>query len=100
MAPDSAPPSLHDALPTSLNNASITNNTSNVSASTPTLVSPADAARVNTVTPTLAGTFLDQDTQDTGKVTFEVCSTGNCSSSLGTFDSTSTTLAVNANGSA
>ena len=38
--------------------------------------------------------------EDTGKVTFEVCSTNNCSSSLGTFDSTSTTLAVNANGSA
>src|SRR5205823_1189615 len=30
----------------------------------------------------------------------EVCSTSNCSSSLGTFDSSSTTLAVNANGSA
>src|SRR5207253_5126108 len=38
--------------------------------------------------------------QHTGKVTFEVCTTSNCSSSLGTFDWTSTTLAVNANGSA
>src|SRR6185437_13139439 len=68
--------------------------------STPTLVSPADTARLNSTTPTLTATFLDPDTQDTGKVTFEVCSTSNCSTSLGTFDSTSTNLAVNANGSA
>src|SRR5207248_8567580 len=80
--------------------ASITNNTTNVSASTPTLVSPADAVRLNTATPTLTATFIDPDSQDTGKVTFEVCSTSNCSSSLGTFDSTSTNLAVNTNGSA
>src|SRR5207248_9557000 len=40
------------------------------------------------------------DSQDTGTVTFEVCTPSNCSSSLGTFDSTSTTLAVGANGSA
>src|SRR5207248_2370687 len=83
-----------------LNNASITNSTTNVSPSTPTLVNPADAARVNAATPTLTATFNDPDTQDTGKVTFEVCTTNNCSSPLGTFDSTSTTLAVNANGSA
>src|SRR5207302_855380 len=51
-------------------------------------------------TPTLTATFLDGDSQDTGKVTIEVCSTSNCSSSLGTFDSSSTSLAVNANGSA
>src|SRR4029079_11860647 len=81
-------------------NASITNSTTDASPTTPTFVSPADAARLNTATPTLTATFLDADTQDTGKVTFEVCTTSNCSSSLGTFDSTSTTLAVNANGSA
>ena len=61
---------------------------------------PPTAALLNTATPTLTATFSDPDTQDTGKVTFEVCSTSNCSSSLGTFDSTSTTLAVGANGSA
>src|SRR5207302_445726 len=77
-------------------NASVTNSTTNASPSTPTLVSPGNAARLNTATPTLTATFLDPDTQDTGKVTFEVCTTNNCSSSLGTFDSTSTTLAVNA----
>src|SRR6185437_10536409 len=59
-----------------------------------------DTARLNTATPTLAATFADPDTQDTGKVTFEVCTTSNCSSSLGTFDSSNTSLAVNANGSA
>ena len=81
-------------------NGSITNNTTNAAPSTPALVSPADTARLNTATPTLTATFLDPDTQDTGKVTFEVCTTSNCSSSLGTFDSSSTSLAVNANGSA
>jgi uncharacterized repeat protein (TIGR02059 family) len=83
-----------------LNNASITNNTSNTTPSTPALVSPADASQLSTTTPTLTATFSDPDTQDTGKVTFEVCTTSNCSSSLGTFDSSSTTIAVGANGSA
>ena len=100
MVRDTAVADRQPAATATLNNASITNNTANVSASTPTLVSPADAARVNTATPTLSATFLDPDSQDTGKVTFEVCTTNNCSSSLGTFDSTSTNLAVNANGSA
>src|SRR5207244_831735 len=83
-----------------LNNASITNNASNASPSTPILVGPADGGRVNTATPALTATFLDPDANDSGKVTFEVCATSNCSSSLGTFDSTSTNVAVNANGSA
>src|SRR4029079_4478902 len=84
----------------SLTNASITNSTTNTSPSTPTLVSPADASRLNTATPTLSAAFADPDTQDTGKVTFEVCTTSNCSSSLGTFDSSGPSLAVGANGSA
>src|SRR5256714_404986 len=100
MVRDTALATGNPAATATLTNASITNSTTNVSPSTPTLVSPADAARVNTATPTLTATFNDPDTQDTGKVTFEVCTTSNCSSSLGTFDSTSTTLAVNANGSA
>src|SRR2546428_13911044 len=77
-----------------------TNNTANVSPSTPALVSPADGTRFSTATPTLTATFADPDSNDMGKVTFEVCSTSNCSSSLGSFDSSSTTLAVGANGSA
>src|SRR5439155_26850739 len=83
-----------------LANASTANTTTTVTPSTPTFVSPADAARLNPPPRTLTATFLDGDSQDTSKVTFEVCSTNNCSSSLGTFDSSSTTLAVNANGSA
>src|SRR5207248_11344910 len=79
---------------------SITNSTADASPSTPTLVSPADGARLNGTTPTLTATFGDPDSQDTGKLTFEVCTTSHCSSSLGTFDSTGTTLAVGANGSA
>src|SRR5206468_6449181 len=78
----------------------VTNNTTNVAPSTPALVSPADAARLTSSPPTLTATFSDPDSVDTGKVTFEVCSTSNCSSSLGTFDSTATNLAVGANGSA
>src|SRR5207302_167663 len=100
MVRDTALATGNAAATTTLLNASITNSTTDASASTPTLVSPGNAARLNTATPTLTATFLDPDTQDTGNVTFEVCSTSNCSSSLGTFDSTSTALAVNANGSA
>ena len=100
MVRDTALATGNAAATATLNNASITNNTTNVPPSTPALVSPADAARLNSATPTLTAKFLDADTQDNGKVTFEVCSTSNCSTSLGTFDSTSTNLAVNANGSA
>jgi len=100
MVRDTALATGNAAATATLTNASITNNTTNVSPSTPTLVTPADTARLNSATPTLTAKFLDADTQDTGKVTFEVCSTSNCSTSLGTFDSTSTNLAVNANGSA
>src|SRR6185437_8683569 len=88
-----------NAAPTA-SGASVTNNTTNLAPSAPTLIGPADTARLSTATPTLTATFLDADSQDTGKVTFEVCTTSNCSSSLGTFDSTNTSLAVNANGSA
>src|SRR5260221_675923 len=84
----------------SLTNSSITNNTTNVAPSTPALVTPTDGQYVNTATPTLTATFGDPDTQDTGKVTFQVCSDNACSSVLQTLDSTSTTLAVGANGSA
>src|SRR5581483_7688899 len=90
----------NQATTATLNNASITNNTTNASPSTPTLVTPANAAQVNTATPTLTATFSDPDSQDTGKITFEVCTNSTCTSSLGTFDSSSTTLAVGANGSA
>src|SRR5205807_10626986 len=100
MVRDTALATGNPAATATLTNASITNSTTDASPATPTLVSPADAATLNTATPTLTATFNDSDTQDTGKVTFEVCTTSNCSSSLGTFDSTSTTLAVNANGSA
>src|SRR5438105_8969197 len=65
-----------------------------------TLVVPRGGASVDTTTPTLTATFADPDTNDTGKVTFEVCSDSGCSSSLGTFDSTSTSIAVGADGSA
>src|SRR5205823_7131207 len=100
MVRDTALATGNAAATATLLNASITNSTTNASPSTPTLVTPADAARLNSTTPTLTATFGDPDSQDAGKVTFEVCTTSNCSSSLGTFDSTSTTLAANANGSA
>src|SRR5262249_6549341 len=80
-----------------LTNASITNSTANVAPSSPTLVTPANAAQLNTTTPTLTATFSDPDTQDTGKITFQVCSDSACTTSLGAFDSSSTSLAVGAN---
>src|SRR5581483_7128153 len=93
-------PAQNAASTATLNNASITNNTTNASPSTPALVTPATASQLNTTTPTLTATFSDPDTQDTGKITFEVCNDAACTSSRGTFDSSSTTLAVGANGSA
>ena len=65
----------------------------------PALVTPT-GGRTSTPTPTLTATFSDPDSNDSGKVTFQVCSDSGCSSSLGTFDSTSTSIAVGANGSA
>src|SRR2546428_9245512 len=77
MVRDSATPTGNAAATATLTNASITNNTTNVTPSTPALVSPADAARLNTTTPTLTATFTDTDTQDTGTFTFEDCTTSN-----------------------
>ena len=88
------------AVTASIANASITNNTANVAPSTSVLVTPADGQYASTVTPTLTATFADPDTQDTGKITFQLCSDNTCSTVLQTLDSTSTTLAVGANGSA
>src|SRR5439155_5183314 len=66
----------------------------------PALASLVYADPLNTETYSLSLHYALPISQDTGKITFEVCTTSNCSSSLGTFDSTSTALAVNANGSA
>ena len=82
MVRDAALATGNPAATATLANASITNNTMNVAPSTPRSSAP----------PTRLGStpdadpdrqFPDPDTQDTGKVTFEVCSTSNCSSSLG-----------------
>src|SRR5581483_5445739 len=74
MVRDLTTPTGNAAATGTLNNASITNNTTDVAPSTPALVSPAAGARVNTTTPALTATFSDPDSNDTGKVTFEVCS--------------------------
>ena len=69
----------------------------------PTLDLPTDALYVSTETPTLSATFGDPDTQDTGTVTFQVCSSATCtggSDPLATFDSSSTTVGVGSSGSA
>ncbi|HVS86108.1 MAG TPA: SwmB domain-containing protein [Gaiellaceae bacterium] len=76
-----------------------TNQTADVAPSTPTLGSPGDAVYVGTATPTLHATFADPDTQDTGKVTFRICSDSNCDTVLQTLDS-ATNLAVGDTGSA
>jgi hypothetical protein len=87
---------------------SVTNNTANAAPNVPTL-STADASYFNTLTPTLSAVFSDPDTQQTGKVTFQLC-TGTASSAAtacsgsttngASWDSSSTTLANNATGSA
>jgi len=100
MVHDLATPTGRAAATGSITNASITNNTANAAASTPSLVTPLNATYPNTTTPTFTATFSDPDTQDTGKVTFQVCSDSSCGTVLQTFDSSSTSLAVGTNGSA
>ncbi len=97
---DLAVPIGNAAADDTLTNASITNNTANIAATTPALVTPTAAQYVNTLTPTLTATFTDPDTQDSGKITFQVCSVNDCSTVLQTLDSTSTSVAVGANGHA
>ncbi|HXY80444.1 MAG TPA: SwmB domain-containing protein, partial [Gaiellaceae bacterium] len=78
----------------------VTNLNPDAAPNTPAPGTPADGTFIDSTTPALSATFSDPDTLDTGKVTFEVCTTSNCSASLGTFDSSSTTLNVGQSGSA
>jgi len=59
-----------------------TNSTANVAPTAPTYVRPAAGLKLNTATPALSATFEDDDTQDTGTVEFEVCTTSDCSGSV------------------
>src|SRR5439155_11315300 len=79
---------------------SATNLTPDMSPTAATLSTPSDGAFINSTTPTLSAGFVDPDTLDFGKVTFEVCIDSSCSTSLGTFDSTTTNLNVGQTGSA
>ena len=71
---------------------SATNNTVSVAPDVPSLVSPADAASLATRTPTLRASFADADTNNTGQLTFRVCSDSGCSSILSLFISASGTI--------
>src|SRR6185437_1352087 len=102
MVRDLATPTGNPAVTATLTNASITNNTTNAAPTTPTLVTPNNAAQVNTATPSLTGTFSDPDPNDTGTVTFQVCGNSTCTAGgdpMATFSSGSG-IANNANGSA
>ena len=52
------------------------------------------------MTPTLSATFTDTDTNNTGQITFRLCTTSNCSSPIGGTFSSSAGLANGADGSA
>ena len=82
-----------------LSGRAVTNNTASLAPNVPTFVSPAAGAHVNTTTPSLAATFSDADTNNTGQITFRVCADSGCSTVLATFSS-STGIANGANGSA
>src|SRR5205814_8781572 len=58
----------------------VTNDTANVSPSTPTLVNPADTTHVNTATPTLTETGRAPCRENAENAAVEVCSTSNYSS--------------------
>src|SRR5581483_7646826 len=84
---DAAQPTGNAAVSGSLGNGSIANGTADASPSVPALGAPADGARLDTATPQLSATFADPDANDTGSVTFELCSDASCATSLGTFSS-------------
>jgi uncharacterized repeat protein (TIGR02059 family) len=80
-------------------NAAATNSTTSVDPDVPVLISPAGGVRVNATTPSLTAGFADSDTQNTGQLTFQLCSDSTCASVLATFSSASG-IANGANGSA
>src|SRR5207249_6855535 len=63
------------------------------------LVSPADAVTIATLTPSLQASFSDPDTNNTGQLTFRVCSDSSCTTVLSTFNSPAG-IVNGANGSA
>ncbi len=80
----------------------VTNNTADAAPNTTTLNTPADAAFVDSTTPSLTATFTDPDTNDTGTITFQLCTASDCSAAgdpFSTFDS-SAGIANGATGSA
>ena len=78
----------------------VTNATPSLPPDVPALVSPADGSTVATLTPTLSATFSDVDTNNTGQLTFRLCTTSNCSSPIGGTFSSSAGIANGADGSA
>ncbi len=80
-------------------NAAATNSTTSLDPDVPALISPAGGVRVNATTPSLTARFADSDTQNTGQLTFQLCSDSTCASVLATFSSASG-IANGANGSA
>ncbi|MHB8643094.1 MAG: OmpL47-type beta-barrel domain-containing protein [Gaiellaceae bacterium] len=82
-----------------LSGQAVTNSTASIAPGVPALVSPAAGLHVNTTTPSLSATFTDPDLNNTGQITFQVCSDSACSSVLATFSSASG-IANGANGSA
>ncbi len=78
----------------------VTNNTFGQPPAAPALASPADAAKLNTATPTLSARFDDPDTNDTGTLVFRVCADAACGSPLGATFSSVSGVANGTNGSA
>src|SRR5581483_3987303 len=80
--------------------AAATNLTPNSAPDPAPQTTPADGVYVGSTTPTLSAAFADGDSQDFGKVVFQICADSGCATPLGTVDSTVTTLAVGQSGSA
>ena len=78
----------------------VTNATPSLPPDVPALVSPVDGSTVATLTPALSATFSDVDTNNTGQLTFRLCTTSNCSSPIGGTFSSSAGIANGADGSA
>ncbi len=78
----------------------VANGTVSTTPDVPALTAPADGVTVATATPTLSATFSDADTNNTGQITFRVCTDASCTSVLGATFSSAGGIVNGADGSA
>ena len=72
----------------------VTDNTADAAPNTVTLNTPSNAAFLDSTTPSLAATFTDPDPNDTGTITFQLCTASDCSASGDPFSTFSSSAGI------